>query len=96
MGIAVWLGRLIFAAIWGVMIANLVSPFAGKGFAFFLILMLILIVLHLIQLLMFATVYKDHIQWRRGDYWQIVLFGVVGWLAIVRAQPARTADQPTP
>jgi len=91
MGLAVWLGRLIFAVIWGVMLANLVSPFAGKGFAFFLFLMVLLIALHLIQLLMFATVYKEHIQWRRGDYWQIVLFGVIGWLAIVRAQPARTA-----
>ncbi|WP_245622248.1 DUF1145 domain-containing protein [Pseudidiomarina woesei] len=92
MGIAVWLGRLVFAIIWGVMLANLVSPFAGKGFAFFLFLMVLLIALHLIQLLMFATVYKEHIQWRRGDYWQIVLFGVIGWLAIVRAQPARTAN----
>lgn len=91
MGLAVWLGRLIFAVIWGVMLANLVSPFAGKGFAFFLFLMVLLIALHLIQLLMFATVYKEHIQWRRGDYWQIVLFGVIGWLAIVRAQPARNA-----
>ena len=93
MGIAVWLGRLVFAIIWGVMLANLVSPFAGKGFAFFLFLMVLLIALHLIQLLMFATVYKEHIQWRRGDYWQIVLFGVIGWLAIVRAQPARTANK---
>lgn len=92
MGIAVWLGRLVFAIIWGVMLANIVSPFAGKGFAFFLFLMVLLIALHLIQLLMFATVYKEHIQWRRGDYWQIVLFGVIGWLAIVRAQPARTAN----
>ncbi|WP_417664223.1 DUF1145 domain-containing protein [Pseudidiomarina donghaiensis] len=93
MGIAVWLGRLVFAIIWGVMLANIVSPFAGKGFAFFLFLMVLLIALHLIQLLMFATVYKEHIQWRRGDYWQIVLFGVIGWLAIVRAQPARTANK---
>lgn len=94
MGIAVWLGRLVFAIIWGVMLANLVWPFPGKGFAFFLLLTFILVVLHLLQLLMFATVYKEHIQWRRGDYWQIILFGVVGWLAIVRAQPQRTKDHP--
>lgn len=95
MGIAVWIGRLVFAVIWGVMFANLVSPFAGKGFAFFLFLTVLLIALHLIQLLMFATVYQKHIQWRRGDYWQIILFGVIGWLAIVRAQPARTKQQAT-
>ncbi|PHR65041.1 DUF1145 domain-containing protein [Pseudidiomarina marina] len=94
MGIAVWLGRLIFAVIWGVMLANIVAPFEGKGFAFFLFLMVLLIALHLLQLLMFATVYKEHIQWRRGDYWQIIFFGVIGWLAIVRAQPTRTQAQP--
>ncbi len=93
MGTAVWLGRFVFAIIWGVMLANLVAPFPDKLFAFFLFLMVLLIALHLIQLLMFATVYKDHMQWRRGDYWQIVLFGVIGWLAIVRAQPARTQQQ---
>lgn len=92
MGAAVWLGRFIFAGIWSVMFANLVSPFPGKGFPFFLLLMGILIVLHLLQLLMFTTVYKDHIHWRRGDYWQVFIFGVIGWLAIVRAQPTRKAS----
>ena len=85
----VWVGRSVFAIIWGAMLTNLVWPFPGKGFALFLILLLVLLGLHLLQLMMFATVYREHIQWRRGDYWQIVLFGVIGWLAIVQAQPKR-------
>ncbi|CAB0150682.1 hypothetical protein PSI9734_01125 [Pseudidiomarina piscicola] len=90
MKVLVWLGRLLFAIVWGAMLGNLVWPFPGKGFALFLILLFVLIALHLLQLMMFATVYREHIQWRRGDYWQILLFGVVGWLAIVQDQPQRT------
>ena len=93
MGIAVWLGRVIFAIIWGVLAANIVAPFPGKWFAFFLLLTAILVILHAIQLLMFVTVYKPHLQWRRGDYWQVIFFGVVGWMAIMRAQPQRIASQ---
>ncbi|RUO50364.1 DUF1145 domain-containing protein [Pseudidiomarina aquimaris] len=89
MSALVWIGRVVFAVIWGAMLANLVWPFPGKGYALFLILLFLLIALHLLQLLMFATVYREHIQWRRGDYWQILLFGVIGWLAIVQAQPQR-------
>ncbi|WP_417690533.1 DUF1145 domain-containing protein [Pseudidiomarina sp.] len=89
MSALVWIGRIVFAVIWGAMLANLVWPFPGKGYALFLILLFLLIALHLLQLLMFATVYREHIQWRRGDYWQILLFGVIGWLAIVQAQPQR-------
>ncbi|RUO63045.1 DUF1145 domain-containing protein [Pseudidiomarina insulisalsae] len=92
MSALVWVGRFVFAIIWGAMLANLVWPFPGKGFALFLILLFILIALHLLQLMMFATVYREHIQWRRGDYWQILLFGVIGWLAIVQAQPQRKAQ----
>lgn len=89
MSALVWVGRIVFAVIWGAMLANLVWPFPGKGYALFLILLFLLIALHLLQLLMFATVYREHITWRRGDYWQILLFGVIGWLAIVQAQPQR-------
>ncbi|MDN7125598.1 DUF1145 domain-containing protein [Pseudidiomarina sp. 1APP75-32.1] len=89
MSALVWVGRSVFAIIWGAMLANIVWPFPGKGFPLFLILLFILVTLHLLQLLMFATVYREHIQWRRGDYWQIILFGVVGWLAIVQDQPHR-------
>ncbi|PWW09335.1 MULTISPECIES: DUF1145 domain-containing protein [Pseudidiomarina] len=89
MSMAVWAGRLLFALVWGAMLANLVWPFPGKGFALFLILMMVLIAVHLLQLLMFVTVYKEHILWRRGDYWQIVIFGIIGWLAIVQSQPQR-------
>lgn len=89
MSALVWIGRSVFAVIWGAMLANLVWPFPGKGYALFLILLFLLIALHLLQLLMFATVYREHIVWRRGDYWQILLFGVIGWLAIVQAQPQR-------
>lgn len=89
MSALVWIGRVVFAVIWGAMLANLVWPFPGKGYALFLILLFLLIALHLLQLLMFATVYREHIQWRRGDYWQVLLFGVIGWLAIVQAQPQR-------
>ncbi len=92
MGIAVWIGRAIFIVIWGVLAANIVAPFPGKWFAFFLMLTAIVIILHAIQLLMFVTVYKPHLQWRRGDYWQILLFGVVGWMAIMRAQAKRTRN----
>lgn len=92
MSALVWVGRVVFAVIWGAMLANLVWPFPGKGYALFLILLFLLIALHLLQLLMFATVYREHIQWRRGDYWQILLFGVIGWLAIVQAQPKRKAS----
>ncbi|MBY6064060.1 DUF1145 domain-containing protein [Pseudidiomarina sediminum] len=89
----IWLGRGLFAIVWGAMIANLVWPFPGKGFALFLILLFLLLCLHLVQLLMFATVYREHIQWRRGDYWQIVAFGVIGWMAIVQAQAKRQPPQ---
>ncbi|MGQ4276806.1 DUF1145 domain-containing protein [Pseudidiomarina sp. E22-M8] len=89
MNALVWVGRLVFAVIWGAMLANIIWPFPGKGFPLFLILLLVLVALHLLQLLMFTTVYREHIQWRRGDFWQIFLFGVVGWLAIVQAQPRR-------
>ncbi|MGI0154051.1 MULTISPECIES: DUF1145 domain-containing protein [Idiomarinaceae] len=89
MSMAVWAGRLLFALVWAAMLANLVWPFPGKGFALFLILMMVLIAVHLLQLLMFVTVYKEHILWRRGDYWQIVIFGIIGWLAIVQSQPQR-------
>ncbi|WP_258239754.1 DUF1145 domain-containing protein [Pseudidiomarina homiensis] len=92
MSALVWVGRVVFAVIWGAMLANLVWPFPGKGYALFLILLFLLIALHLLQLLMFATVYREHIQWRRGDYWQILLFGVIGWLAIVQVQPKRKAS----
>lgn len=92
MSALVWVGRIVFAVIWGAMLANLVWPFPGKGYALFLILLFLLIALHLLQLMMFATVYREHIQWRRGDYWQILLFGVIGWLAIVQAQPQRKAS----
>ncbi len=95
MSIAVWFGRVLFALVWGAMFANLVWPFPGKGFALFLILMMILVAVHLLQLLMFTTVYKTMIQWRRGDYWQIVLFGIIGWLAIMQAQPQRQKEQTT-
>lgn len=90
MNAAIWLGRALFALVWGAMLANLVWPFPGKGFAIFLVLLMILLAVHLLQLLMFRTVYGSQIQWRRGDNWQIVLFGVVGWLAILQAQPQRT------
>ncbi|MFC0446036.1 DUF1145 domain-containing protein [Pseudidiomarina halophila] len=89
MSALVWVGRLAFAVIWGAMLANIVWPFPGKGFPLFLILLFVLVALHLLQLLMFTTVYREHIQWRRGDFWQIFLFGVIGWLAIVQAQPGR-------
>jgi putative membrane protein len=92
MSALVWVGRIVFAVIWGAMLANLVWPFPGKGYALFLILLFLLIALHLLQLMMFATVYREHIQWRRGDYWQILLFGVIGWLAIVQAQSKRKAS----
>tara|TARA_Y100001973_G_C5015336_1_gene240430 strand:+ start:257 stop:535 length:279 start_codon:yes stop_codon:yes gene_type:complete len=92
MSALVWVGRIVFAVIWAAMLANLVWPFPGKGYALFLILLFLLIALHLLQLMMFATVYREHIQWRRGDYWQILLFGVIGWLAIVQAQSKRKAS----
>lgn len=86
----IWLGRILFVGVWGAMIANLIWPFPGKGFALFIILLCLLVVLHLLQLLMFTTVYREHIQWRRGDYWQIFLFGTIGWWAILKAQNARS------
>jgi putative membrane protein len=76
------------------MLANLVWPFPGKGYALFLILLLILVAVHLLQLLMFRTVYASQLQWRAGDAWQIVAFGVVGWMAILQAQAQRQSNPP--
>lgn len=89
MSAAIWLGRALFALVWGAMLANLVWPFPGKGYALFLILLLILVAVHLLQLLMFRTVYATQLQWRRGDSWHIVIFGIVGWMTILHAQPQR-------
>jgi putative membrane protein len=76
------------------MLANLVWPFPGKGYALFLILLLILVAVHLLQLLMFRTVYASQLQWRASDAWQIVAFGVVGWMAILQAQAQRQSNPP--
>ncbi|KFZ31123.1 hypothetical protein IDSA_06500 [Pseudidiomarina salinarum] len=92
MSISVWLGRILFALVWGALLANLVWPFPGKGFALFLILLFVLLAIHLLQLLMFVTVYGDKIKWSRGDYWQIIVFGVIGWLAILQKQPRQKTD----
>jgi putative membrane protein len=71
-----------------------VWPFPGKGYALFLILLLILVAVHLLQLLMFRTVYATQLQWRRGDSWHIIIFGIVGWMTILHAQPQRQAPAP--
>lgn len=92
MSAAIWLGRFLFALVWGALLANLVWPFPGKGFALFLILLMVLLAIHLLQLLMFASAYRHLVQWRRGDYWQIVLFGIVGWFAVLNAQPKREQE----
>lgn len=92
MSISVWLGRILFALVWGALLANLVWPFPGKGFALFLILLLVLLAIHLLQLLMFVTVYGDKIKWSRGDYLQIIVFGVIGWLAVLQKQPRQKTD----
>lgn len=94
MNAAIWLGRALFAMVWGAMLANLMWPFPGKGYALFLILLLILVAVHLLQLLMFRTVYASQLQWRAGDSWQIVVFGVVGWMAIIQAQAQRQTNPP--
>jgi len=86
MKFGIWFGRAVFAVIWGVLLANLVWPFGGGAFAVFLVLLGLLVLMHLMQLLMFASTYKHTITWQRGDYWQIVLFGIVGWLAIMHRQ----------
>ncbi len=92
MSISVWLGRILFALVWGALLANLVWPFPGKGFALFLILLFVLLAIHLLQLLMFVTVYGDKIKWQRGDYLQIIVFGVIGWLAVLQKQPRQNTD----
>lgn len=79
----IWFGRFVFAIFWGILLANIVWPFAGKAYAVFLILLVVLILLHLLQLAMFAGVYKPLIDWRRGDSWQIIFSGIVGWMAII-------------
>ncbi|MDX1706353.1 DUF1145 domain-containing protein [Pseudidiomarina sp.] len=92
MSISVWLGRILFALVWGALLANLVWPFPGKGFALFLILLFVLLAIHLLQLLMFVTVYGDKIKWQRGDYLQVIVFGVIGWLAVLQKQPRQNTD----
>ncbi|RUO78689.1 DUF1145 domain-containing protein [Pseudidiomarina taiwanensis] len=89
MSYAVFFGRLIFALVWGAMLANFIWPFPGKAYAVFIILFAVLLSLHALQTLLFIGVYKQHVEWRRSDYLQILLFGVIGWLAIMQAQPSR-------
>lgn len=92
MSIAVFLGRILFALVWGAMIANLVWPFPGKAYPVFIILFAVLVSLHALQTLIFIGMYKAHVIWRRSDYLQIMLFGVVGWMVIMQAQPKRQAQ----
>lgn len=86
MKLGIWLGRFIFTVIWAVLLANVVWPYQGSAYGVFLLLLGILVIMHLLQLGMFVATYKHTINWRRGDYWQIMLFGIVGWLAIMHRQ----------
>lgn len=94
MSFGVWLGRVIFAGLWAVLLANLVWPFPGSAFPVFLLLLGILVLMHLMQLAMFVATYRQTITWRRGDYWQIFFFGIVGWLALMQRQ--QRLDQQAP
>lgn len=94
MSFGVWFGRVIFAGIWAVLIANIIWPFAGSAYGIFLILTGIVLIMHLLQLGMFVAMYKDMVTWQRGDYLQIIAFGIVGWLAIMqRTNKAKTHDR---
>lgn len=87
MNLAIWAGRCVFAVIWLIIIAGLLMPMAANSKWLLVFLLVVLLIMHGLLLAIFVAVYRQQITWRRGDYWQILLFGIIGWLALLRRPP---------
>lgn len=78
------IGQALFIALWAVLITNIFFPFPGQAHTGFLILLGLIVILHVINLLMFMAAFHGQVKTTRKDYAVIFVFGVIGWLMVVR------------
>ena len=74
-------GYATTAIAWLVMVYNLVYPFEGSiGFAF-TVLLLLTVIMHALQIVIFHQMFKDRISLTTKDYLIVCVFGLFGLLA---------------
>lgn len=87
MGIVITLGKLVFAVIWLALISVLFGVWgelSSQAYGLVGLLGAVMVIMHLLLLGIFVAVMKPQMQWRKGDGWQILLFGVFAWLTIFK------------
>lgn len=88
----IYIGQAVFIGLWAVLIANLIWPFPGKAFALFTLLLLIVTLMHLVNVLLFMGMVQGRVRPDKKDYWNVFVFGIIGWLMALRRhqQPPAT------
>lgn len=88
------LGKLITLLAWCLMAYNLVMPFGGNISLILNILLGITVMMHLLQTLMFYSVFSNLLPLQGKDYLQAFIFGVFALLQYrQRALAAMTEQQ---
>lgn len=92
------LGKLITLLAWLLMLYNLAVPFGGNIALILNILLGVTVMMHLLQTLMFYSVFSNYLQLTAKDYLQAFAFGVFAlWQyrqRVLAAMAEQTAAQP--
>lgn len=85
MNMILLLGKAIFAIIWIALLAllsGLVVDMSTQAYGLIAMLLGVLVIMHLLLLGIFVATMKAQLPWKKGDGWQILIFGIFGWLTI--------------
>lgn len=68
--------KLLMIIIWGLLLSNLFSPFAGQAAIVFYLLLGFVCFMHLIQLLVIYGAFSEKLKLTKSEALQIFIFGV--------------------